>query len=258
MTCPPESVTQLLGASISRVGPREYSPGERGWDVVICIVLPALCMLLDPGILRASSGSAQALVSARMSVFLKLDWLLTVAALLLAQRFRGRRSPWLPVLAGVLFAGAVSGAALGARMLPLTLLAMVALLGLPGFLPFVSAFGFSRAGLRAWNAGAVGRGRGRAGALALAGALGLAGMTAGSAQLVMMRVETAVHELFASRTLLARPSCAATSPCSAFITPSSRSSMPCRYQSAPLPRRSHGRSCTLLAPTDAPRAAGSN
>lgn len=193
-----ESVTQQMVASTSRVGPREYSPGECNCDVVICIVLPALCMLLDPGVLRASSWNGEALVSARVSVFLQLDWLTAVSALLLLQRLRHRGSLWLPVLGGVLLVGAVSAAALGVRMSPWTLLAMVALLGLPGFLPFVSAFGFARAGMRALSAGAVGRSNSRMVAVAVAGALVVVGVGAGCAQFVVMRVETAARELFAS------------------------------------------------------------
>jgi hypothetical protein len=57
---------------------------------------------------------------------------------------------WLsPVFAGAFFAGAAFSALIGLAILPFTLIGLIVLIGVLGFLPFLTAFVYLRAGVRA-------------------------------------------------------------------------------------------------------------
>src|SRR6185295_4765290 len=124
----------------------EPTKGQNRYDVIFGIVMPILCLLMDPivfkgfgGILSYWSGMAYAFIGAEILVlafWLYLRGLLGNAAL---------------CFAGPLLAGGVFALGLHAFMLPLTLRGMLLLIGFLGLTPFFTSFVYFRNAWRAWT-----------------------------------------------------------------------------------------------------------
>lgn len=115
------------------------------FDVVFGLGLPLACVWFDPVVFRSPSGSKGVIFGA-FALFgygcFALGWI----ALLFWLGF-DRASG---VLAGMLAGGAWFACVVGLRLLPLSLIALVVLIGAIGFTPFLTAFVFARNGWRVY------------------------------------------------------------------------------------------------------------
>ena len=119
------------------------------FDVIFGLFAPIGCLIFDPVVFRGTIIGTPLLA----------DWLtggwcaiglgvVTLAVWL----YVGKPAP---MLAGLLFAGALFALGLGVAMLPLSVIGLVMLIGIFGFTPFVTAFVFWRNFLRALRSDAM-------------------------------------------------------------------------------------------------------
>lgn len=109
------------------------------------IVLPLVCLIVDPvvfnpsgvGILREYALFAYALIA--FEILAVSGWLA------MYQRLGG----WNAIAAGIFFVGKLFCVALGLVLLPLSIVGLLALIGILGFTPFLSAYAFFRVSERA-------------------------------------------------------------------------------------------------------------
>ena len=123
---------------------------QRYFDIVFGIGAPIVCVFADPCIFRADGTMFRRPwipYATGAYIFIGLE-ILTLAAWLALPK----KSPLLNLaLAGPLFIGGLASIGLGIRMLPLTLLGLIAIIGVLGLTPFLTGFVFLRNGLRAWR-----------------------------------------------------------------------------------------------------------
>jgi hypothetical protein len=121
------------------------------FDVVFGIVVPALCLLFDPVVFSAGDlVGAGVLHDYRVFGYatVAVSFVLLLLWLVLGPRVRSCTG----ALAGGLFAAAAFAAGVGLRLLPLSVVFTLAVIGVLGFTPFLTAFVFLRNGVRALRA----------------------------------------------------------------------------------------------------------
>lgn len=121
----------------------EVTAGQIAFDVAAGILLPIVCLVMDPIVFGDSGLLARQSSAAYMVITLGL-LNLTIWLLL-------RRPAY--VMAGALAAGAVVSFLLGLLLLPYSVLGLMALIGVFGFAPFVTSFVFWRNSVRAYRLG---------------------------------------------------------------------------------------------------------
>jgi hypothetical protein len=133
---------------------RQFAPSPTGgqivFDVAFGIALPLICLVADPIVFR-ESGFGRPLLDGYLMVAggsMGLGLLSLVAWLSI------RNPPSL--LAGLLAGGAVFASLLGLVLLPYSLFGLIALIGILGFSPFLTAFVFWRNAVRAFRRGRQG------------------------------------------------------------------------------------------------------
>jgi hypothetical protein len=115
------------------------------------IAAPLLCLYFDPGLLRGNNAlGPKLLTSLRLFAHLEMG----ISILVLAYYLVTRRDS--SFLAGALYAGALFAFLAGILMLPLTLVGLFAIIGIPGLTPFFTAYVFWRNAKRCWRQTSVG------------------------------------------------------------------------------------------------------
>ncbi|HEX7285964.1 MAG TPA: hypothetical protein VF532_07260 [Candidatus Angelobacter sp.] len=123
-----------------------------GFDVFFGIIAPLLCVYFDPGLLNGNSVVAPHLLgSLRLFVYVEIGLGAAVLAYYLITR---RNSSW---LAGALFAGALFAFFVGILILPLTLVMLLVLIGIPGLTPFFTGYVFLRNARQCWQQSPAGK-----------------------------------------------------------------------------------------------------
>ncbi|MGB2626660.1 MAG: hypothetical protein WAK20_07705 [Candidatus Acidiferrum sp.] len=122
--------------------------GQVVFDLVFGIVGPVGCLIADPVVFRPD-GLAMYGVLQEVRLFAYMVSAIALVALLywLVTR-RGSR-----VLAGVFYGAAVFSFVLGVAMLPISMLGLFVLIGVLGFMPFLSGFVFWRSAVRCEESG---------------------------------------------------------------------------------------------------------
>lgn len=121
------------------------TPGHPIFDIVFGIVMPLVCFYFDPGIIRGNFSTPLRHVSIFIYGFSGLA--IFTLALWLAM---GHRMQSLSAAFGVvLFAGAICSFSIGVVILPVTLIGLFFVIGVLGFVPFVTGFVYLRNGLKA-------------------------------------------------------------------------------------------------------------
>jgi len=121
------------------------TPGQVVFDVVFGILMPLFCFYFDPGIIRGAFFTPLGELSIFIYGFSGLA-ILTLSIWV----FLGHRTSSLSVIfGGVLVAGAIISFSIGVIILPLTLVGILFVIGLLGFVPFITGFVYLRNGLRA-------------------------------------------------------------------------------------------------------------
>jgi hypothetical protein len=126
--------------------PSFYQPptsAQRVFDIFFGILAPPLCVILDPGLFSGFRLGTHAIFSP-LRILLYLEIIIGLSAL--AYYLFARRASYM--LAGILYACALFSFLVGVTIFPFTLLALLAIIGVFGLVPFVTAFVFVRAGYR--------------------------------------------------------------------------------------------------------------
>lgn len=135
---------------------RQFAPvmtrGQKDFDVFFGISAPVLCFMYDPAIFRGDfryNIINIVLSLPRYQIFAYLLSGLCMIALALwlwgNERIRSRSE----MLSSVLLTGAVFASVLGIVILPLTLIGLLVIIGVFGFVPFLTGFVFLRNAIRA-------------------------------------------------------------------------------------------------------------
>lgn len=141
------------------------------FDVAFGVVLPVLCFVFDPAVFKGGfAGSALIPELAQYKILVYLFSGLSIVTLSL-WLVMGSRIGWPGgVVAGVLLSGSLCSLLIGLLILPLTLFGLLLLIGVLGFIPFVTSFVYLRNSVRASNRAKVSSGRPRLAASLLLGA----------------------------------------------------------------------------------------
>ncbi len=121
---------------------------QNNFDVALGVIMPILCFYFDPGILRNSSlGIGLPIRQASVSIYILSA--LAIPTLVLWLWLGPRLKHWSGFVGGVLLAGAILSFTIGVVIFPLTFIGLIMLVGVLGFVPFLTAFVYLRNGLRA-------------------------------------------------------------------------------------------------------------
>jgi hypothetical protein len=122
---------------------------QRTFDVVFGLLAPLLCFYFDPIVFQGSFFGEPLYGDFQMFAYLVTAIEVSVLALWL---FGPRVRVIGALLGGVLIAGSVFSTVVGIAILPFSVLGLMAVLGVLGFIPFFTAFVYLRNGLRAlWS-----------------------------------------------------------------------------------------------------------
>ena len=121
------------------------TPKQRRFDLLLGVVLPILCVLLDPAIFRTFAGGTWFLRHFRLFAYLEI----AASILVLAYYLLTNRASSL--LTGVLCGSALFALALGIVMLPMTFIGLLVIIGVLGLTPFFTSFVFLRNASRCWR-----------------------------------------------------------------------------------------------------------
>ena len=125
------------------------TPAQIIFDIVFGILLPLFCFYFDPGIVKGGFSTPIGRLGFLIYAFSGLAITTLFLWLLFGNRMRAAKS----VLAGVLVAGAIVASSIGVLILPLTLIGILAVIGLLGLVPFFTGFVYLRNALRAMHCG---------------------------------------------------------------------------------------------------------
>jgi hypothetical protein len=119
------------------------------FDVIFGVLAPIGCLLFDPVVFRGGLFG-----SPLLSRWLTAGWCAIGLGIVSLAVWLYRRRP-AALLAGVLLAGSLFALLLGIVMLPLSLIGLIMVIGIFGFMPFVTAFVFWRNFIRAVRSDAM-------------------------------------------------------------------------------------------------------
>jgi hypothetical protein len=133
---------------------RQFAPvpteAQDRFDSIFAVVLPLLCLVADPIVFK---GLTPALRNyALLADYQLLAYLVStveVGLFLTWRTFRLRLRPYATAFAGFFFAAAIFSGVIGLAILPYSLFALILVVGILGFIPFLTAFVFLRNGVRA-------------------------------------------------------------------------------------------------------------
>jgi hypothetical protein len=125
------------------------TPAQTIFDVIFGIAMPVLCFLLDPGIIKGQGDLP--FVAFSLSHYSPFIYSLTALAIPTLGLWLGigKRTRALGALiSGVLLAGAMCSFFIGVAILPLSALALMAVIGALGFTPLVTGLVYLRNAIR--------------------------------------------------------------------------------------------------------------
>ena len=143
-------VTKGPGFWAAQFGPNR-TPLQDRFDMVFGLVLPILCFMLDPIVFKSYPLLGRALFE-DYQLFAYVMSTVEMGFFLVWRTFPRKVNSLSPLFAGVFLLGACFSFVIGVAMLPVTLWALLFVIGLVGLLPFVTAFVYLRNGLRAMKA----------------------------------------------------------------------------------------------------------
>jgi hypothetical protein len=126
------------------------------FDIAFGIVFPILCFVFDPIVFNGEFRNLS--LAPDISAYKFLVYIFSSFAILTLSLwlFLGRRSGSLSgVIAGVLLSGSLFCLLIGVLILPLTLLGLLLIIGVLGFIPFLTSFVYLRNSIRALNSAKV-------------------------------------------------------------------------------------------------------
>lgn len=134
---------------------RQFGPNRTGaqdvFDMTFGLVVPILCFVVDPVVFKSFPLLGRAFLE-DYQLFAYVVSTVEMGFFLAWRTFPTKAKPLSPLFAGVFLAGACFSFVIGVVMLPLTVWTLLFLIGVLGFIPFVSAFVYLRNGIRAMKA----------------------------------------------------------------------------------------------------------
>ena len=118
------------------------------FDIVLGIVLPVICLVVDPIVFQGGFFGEQPILG-RFQLFAYLFCGLQIGIFLCWRTLARHLAPAAGLIGGILLAGALFSFIVGVLILPFTLLGLIILIGIVGFTPFLTAFVYLRTGIRA-------------------------------------------------------------------------------------------------------------
>jgi hypothetical protein len=148
-------LSQTFSAKRPRFWVRQFAPiptrTQDGFDITFAVVLPVLCLVIDPLVFKGNSFGAPLLEDYQLLAYLVCT--IEMGLFLTWRTFRRQLVEFAPVFAGVFFAGAMFSVLVGVVVLPYSVIGLMFLLiGALGFTPFLTALVFFRNGFRALRA----------------------------------------------------------------------------------------------------------
>ena len=117
------------------------------FDGIFGVILPVLCFVADPTVFKG--GVLDAPWLEHYQVLAYLVSVVEMAVFIVWRTFRKQLTTFSAPFAGVLFAGGLISTSIGIAILPLTLFGLMILIGVLGFIPFLTAFVYFRSSVRA-------------------------------------------------------------------------------------------------------------
>ena len=128
----------------------EPSPEQDRFDLWFGVALPVACFALDPVSFKGWLLDRGFLEEYRLFAYMVSA--LQIGMLLCWFTFRRDLETFAAPFAGIFVAGAVFSMVIGIAILPVTLVGLMFVVGLAGFMPFLTAFVYLRTGVRAMKA----------------------------------------------------------------------------------------------------------
>jgi len=128
---------------------QDFTPAQTIFDFLFGIVGPMVCLIFDPFVFTGSRHGflASPLVPYRVLAYLGIGASSLILTLWLV--FGTRINTGHGFFAGVLLLGALVAFGIGLILLPFSVLGLLVVIGIFGFIPFLTAFVYLRNGLRA-------------------------------------------------------------------------------------------------------------
>jgi hypothetical protein len=163
------------------------------FDAVFGIAFPIVCFYYDPGFIRGEFASSLP----KLSIFIYGVSALQIIAMVVWLTVGHRSTVASMLLSGCFLSGATLSISIGIAILPFTLIGIFFLIGLLGFVPFLTGFVYLRNGVRALHRGFAGTDRLlRAGAVVFA--LLVLGFPAALQWQVSLIFNSSMNEILAS------------------------------------------------------------
>jgi hypothetical protein len=148
-------LSQTFGAKKPRFWARQFAPiptrAQDRFDIVFAVVLPVLCLAIDPLVFKGDSFGVPLLQDYQLLAYLVCT--VEMGLFLTWRTFRRPLVEFAPVFAGVFFAGTIFSVVIGVVILPYSVIGLMFLLiGALGFTPFLTALVFFRNGVRSLRA----------------------------------------------------------------------------------------------------------
>jgi hypothetical protein len=125
----------------------DRTEAQQIFDVVFGVIAPILCFYFDPVVFKGAFVQASSLQSYQLFAYGVTAVEVSVLAVWLL--FGTRLGGWSRLVGGVLISGSVFSAAVGVAILPLSIFGLIIVIGIFGFIPFLTAFVYLRVGWRA-------------------------------------------------------------------------------------------------------------
>jgi hypothetical protein len=118
------------------------------FDALFGVIVPVLCFMADPIVFQSRIGEPPWLEHYQLVAYVIST--IEMALFLVWRTFRKQVNGTSPIFAGVFFGGAAFSTVIGLAILPVTIIGLVFfLIGIFGFVPFVTAFVYLRTASRA-------------------------------------------------------------------------------------------------------------
>lgn len=119
------------------------------FDFVFCLVAPLLCFYFDPVVFKG--GILGKAILQPFQVFAYGVTAVEVSLFVVWTLFGSRLAAWSRLIGAALISGAVFSAVVGLAILPYSVIGLVLVIGVLGFIPFLTAFAYFRIGWRAFR-----------------------------------------------------------------------------------------------------------
>ena len=125
----------------------DRTDAQEVFDVVFGLIAPVLCFYFDPIVFKGAFVQQSTIQSYQLFAYGVTAVEVSVLAVWLL--FGARLGGWSRMVGGVLMSGAVFSVAIGVAILPLSIIGLILVVGIFGFIPFITAFVYLRVGWRA-------------------------------------------------------------------------------------------------------------